>query len=108
MHKEKSWTAPYTARSHSSSSSILTTFDGGVARGFEDIPQMERAVAVHMYAQNAAIWRNRPRLPSKACKVTAALTAKAYSAAGQAASALHAMTILQVQPSQGTETNARE
>ncbi len=37
-----------------------------------------------------------PRLPSKACKLTAALAAKAYSAAGQAASALHAMAILQV------------
>ena len=46
--------------------------------------------------QNAATWRNRPRLPSKACKLTAALAAKAYSAAGQAASALHAMAILQV------------
>ncbi len=42
-----------------------------------------------------APWRNRPRLPSKACKLTAALAAKAYSAAGQAASALHAMAILQ-------------
>ncbi len=40
--------------------------------------------------------RNRPRLPSKTCKLTAALAAKAYSAAGQAASALRAMAILQV------------
>ncbi|KAL0173560.1 hypothetical protein M9458_029528, partial [Cirrhinus mrigala] len=46
--------------------------------------------------QNAAAWRNRPRLPSKACKLSSALAAKAYSAAGQAASALHAMDILQV------------
>ncbi len=43
------------------------------------------AVAVHLCPRNAATWRNRPRLPSKA-----------YSAAGQAASALHAMAILQV------------
>ncbi len=54
------------------------------------------AVAVHLCPRNAATWRNRPRLPSKACKLTAALAAKAYSAAGQAASALHAMAILQV------------
>ncbi len=40
--------------------------------------------------------RNRPRLPSKACKLTATLVAKAYSAAGQAASVLYAMAILQV------------
>ncbi len=56
----------------------------------------ERAVAVHLCPRNAATWRNRPRLPSKACKLTAALAAKSYSAAGQAASALHAMAILQV------------
>ncbi len=34
--------------------------------------------------------------PVQACKLTTALAAKAYSAAGQAASALHAMAILQV------------
>ncbi len=64
--------------------------------GGTGIPQVERAVAVHLCPRNAATWRNRPRLPSKACKLTAALAAKAYSAAGQAASALHAMAILQV------------
>ncbi len=75
---------------------VLTTLDGGVARGYAGIPQVERAVAVHLCPWNAATWRNRPRLPSKACKLTAALAAKAYSAAGQAASPLHAMAILQV------------
>ncbi len=49
-----------------------------------------------MCPQNAATWWNRPRLPSKACKLTAALAAKAYSAADLAGSALHAMAILQV------------
>ncbi len=88
--------APFTARSRSSASSVLTTLDGGVARGYAGIPQVERAVAVHLCPRNAATWRNRPCLPSKACKLTAALVAKAYSAAGQAASALHTMAILQV------------
>ncbi len=98
VHEEltKSWMAPFTARSRSSASSILTTLDGGVSRGYADIPQVERVVAVHLCPRNAATWRNRPRLPSKACKLTAALAAKAYSAGGQAASALHAMAILQV------------
>ncbi len=98
VHEEltKSWMAPFTARSPSSASSILTTLDGGVARGYAGIPQVERAIAVHLCPRNAATWRNRPRLPSKACKLIAALAAKAYSAAGQAASALHAMAILQV------------
>ncbi len=77
VHEEltKSWMALFTARNHSSAS----------------IP-----FVVHLCPRNAATWRNRPRLPSKACKLTAALVAKAYSAAGQAASALHAMAILQV------------
>ncbi len=98
VHEEltSSWMAPFTARSRSSASSVLTTLDGGVARGYAGIPKVERAVAVHLCPWNAAAWRNRPRLPSKACKLTAALAAKAYSAAGQAASALHAMAILQV------------
>ncbi len=92
VHEEltSSWMAPFTARSRSSASSVLTTLDGGVARGYAGIPQVERAVAVHLCPRNAATWRNRPRLPSKACKLTAALAA---SAVGQAASA---MAILQV------------
>ncbi len=98
VHEEltSSWMAPFTARSRSSASSVLTTLEGGVARGYAGIPQVERAVAVHLCPRNAATWRNRPRLPSKACKLTATLEAKAYSAAGQAASALHAIAILQV------------
>ncbi len=64
VHEEltKSWMAPFTARSRSSASSVLTTLDGGVARGYAGIPQVERAVAVHLCPQNAATWRNRPRL----------------------------------------------
>ncbi len=77
---------PFTARSRSSVSSVLTTLDGGAARGYAGIPKVERAVAVHLCLRNAATWRNRPHLPSKACKLTAALVA----------SALHAMAILQV------------
>ncbi len=92
VHEElmKSWMTPFKARSHSSASSVLTTLDGGAASLYVGIPQGERA------ARNAATWRNRPRLPSKACKLTAALAAKVYSAARQAASALHTMAILQV------------
>ncbi len=87
VHEEvtKSWMAPFTARSPSSASSILTTLNGGVARGYAGIPQVERAITVHLCPRNAATWRNRPRLPSKACKLDS-----------QAASALQAMTILQV------------
>ncbi len=64
--------------------------------GTRAFPRWRERFAVHLCPRNAATWRNRPRLPSKACKLTAALAAKDYSAAGQAASALHAMAILQV------------
>ncbi len=46
--------------------------------------------------QGAAAWWGNPRLPSRACKFSSTLTAKAYSAAGQAASALHVMALLHV------------
>ncbi|KAL0194596.1 hypothetical protein M9458_008168, partial [Cirrhinus mrigala] len=96
VHEEltKTWRAPYTAHLRLSTS-LLTTLDGEVARGYVDVPQVERAVAVHLCPQNAATWRNCPRLPSKACKLSSALAAKAYSTEGQAASALHAMAIHQ-------------
>ncbi len=105
VHEEltKSWMAPFTARSRSSASSILTTLDGGVAKGYVGIPQVERAIVVHLCPRNTATWRNRLRLPSKACKLTATLAAKAYSAAGKAASALHAMAILQVHQAKALE-----
>ncbi len=99
VHEEltSSWMAPFTARSRSSASSVLTTLDGGVARGYAGIPQVERAVAVHLCPRNAATWRNRPRLPSKACKLTAALAAKAYGCCRpRQPPPLHAMAILQV------------
>ncbi|KAI2648080.1 hypothetical protein H4Q32_018083 [Labeo rohita] len=84
VHEEltKTWKAPYSARTHSGSS-LLTTLDDGAARGYMDVPQVERPVAVQLCPQNAATWRNRPRLPSKACKLSAALAVKAHSAAGQ-------------------------
>ncbi len=71
VHEEvtKSWMVTCTARSRSSPSSVLTTLNGGAARGYMDIPQVERAVAVHLCPQNAATWRNCPRLPSKAWKL---------------------------------------
>ncbi|KAI2648082.1 ORF V: Enzymatic polyprotein [Labeo rohita] len=89
------WRAPYSARSRPTSSA-LATLDGGAARGYEGVPQVERAVAVHLCPQDAATWRGSPRLPSKACRLLSALTDRAYSAAGQAATALHAMATLQV------------
>ncbi len=77
VHEEltKSWMAPFMARSSSSVPSVLATLDGGAARGYAEVAQVERAIAGHLCPRNEA---------------------KAYSAMGQAASALHAMAILQV------------
>ncbi|XP_051564216.1 uncharacterized protein LOC127446923 [Myxocyprinus asiaticus] len=99
VHEEltKSWEAPFTARPRLRSSPALTTLDGGAARGYTAIPPVDKALAVHLCPQSAATWRGHPKLLSKPCRLTSSLTAKAYSAAGQAASALHAMALLQVQ-----------
>ncbi len=43
-----SWTAPFTARNLSGGSSSLTTLDGGAARGYMEIPPVERSVAMQL------------------------------------------------------------
>ncbi len=98
VHEEvtRSWKAPFSARNRPTASSVLTTLDGGAAQGYVEVPPVERAIAMRLCPQGAAAWRGNPRLPSRACKFSSALTAKAYGAAGQAASALHAMALLQV------------
>ncbi|KAL0172912.1 hypothetical protein M9458_033223, partial [Cirrhinus mrigala] len=98
VHEEltKSWKAPLMARSRYANSPSLTTLDGGPARRYTEVPQVERAIAMHLSPQNAASWRGHPRLPSRACKFSSALVAKAYAASGQAVSTLRAMAILQV------------
>ncbi len=44
----------------------------------------------------ASTLRGEPCLPSRACKLSSGLTGSAYRACGEAASALHAMALLQV------------
>ncbi len=58
-----SWTAPFTARNRSSGSSSLTTLDGGAARGYMEIPPVERSVAMQLCPNTAATWRGNPLLP---------------------------------------------
>ncbi len=96
VHEEvtRSWKAPFSARNRPSASSGPRVC--GVAQGYVEVPPVERAIAMQLCPQGAAAWRGNPRLPSRACKFSSALTAKAYGAAGQAASALHAMALLQV------------
>ncbi len=74
--------------------SSLTTLDGGTAKGYTRIPPVERAVAMQLCPNST--WRGEPSLPSRACKHSSDLTGRAYQACGEAASALHAMALLQV------------
>ncbi len=90
------WTAPFTARNRSSGSSSLATLDGGAARGYTEVPPVERSVAMQLCPRTASTWRGNPLLPSRACRHSSALTGSAYAACGEAASALHAMALLQV------------
>ncbi|KAI2661008.1 DNA damage-inducible protein 1 [Labeo rohita] len=92
----KSWKAPFSARTQYTYTSSLTTLKDGPARGYTEVPQVERAVAMHLCPQNTATLRGRLRIPSTACKFSWALVVKACTASKQAASVLHAMAILQV------------
>ncbi len=96
VHEELTgtWKAPFTARNRAGGPSSLTTLDGGVAKGYTRIPPVERAVAMQLCPNST--WRGEPSLPSRPCKHSSDLTGRAYQACGEAASALHAMALLQV------------
>ncbi len=110
VHEEltKSWTTPFTARSHSSPSSILTTLNSWAARGYVDVPHVERAVAVHLCPQNATTWRNRLCLPSKAYKMTAYKTSlQSLQCCGPGRLCPACNGYPAGPPSQGTDTNTQ-
>ncbi len=98
VHEEltRSWKAPFTARNKPCGSSPLTTLDGGAALGYTGIPSVERSVAMQLCPTVASTLWGEPCLPSRACKYSSGLTGSAYRACGEAASALHAMALLQV------------
>ncbi len=98
VHEEltRSWKAPFTARNKPCGSSPLTTLDGGAALGYTGIPSVERSVAMQLCPTVASTLRGEPCLPSRACKYSSGLTGSSYRACGEAASALHAMALLQV------------
>ncbi|KAI2646291.1 Platelet glycoprotein V [Labeo rohita] len=98
VHKEltRSWRAPYSARLRTSSSSALTSVDGAEDKGYEKLPPLDESVAAHLCPPTAIGWKAKASHPSKPCRTTSALAGRAYTSAGQAASALHSMAILQV------------
>ncbi|ROI48126.1 hypothetical protein DPX16_0815 [Anabarilius grahami] len=66
------------------------------ARGYEHLPPLDEAVAAHLCPPAAVGWKWKRALPSKPCRTTSTLAGRAYTSAGQAASALHTMAIFQV------------
>ncbi|KAL0165753.1 hypothetical protein M9458_037597, partial [Cirrhinus mrigala] len=91
-----SWRAPYSACLRASSSSALTSVDGAEDKGYEKLPPLNESVAAHLCPPTAIGWKTKASHPSKPCRTTSALAGRAYTSAGQAASALHSMAILQV------------
>ncbi len=60
------------------------------------MPQLDESVAVHLCPPTAIGWKAKASHPSKPCRTTSALAGRSYASAGQAASALHSMAVLQV------------
>ncbi|CAM4714568.1 unnamed protein product [Leuciscus chuanchicus] len=97
LHEEvaKSWNAPYSARVRPAVSLAFSAVDDAKNKGYLSLPPVEEAIAAHLCPPSAGR-RAKPALPSKACRTTSSLLRRAFSAAGQAASALHTMATLQI------------
>ncbi len=90
----KTWSAPQSARVHSNTQAMFSHVDGAEAHGYVRSPPVEETVAAHLCPAAAKSLGPDISLPSKPCRTTAHLANKAYD--GEAASALHAMAVLQV------------
>ncbi len=60
------------------------------------MPQLDESVAAHLCPPTAIGWKAKASHPSKPCRTTSALAGRSYASAGQVASALHSMVVLQV------------
>ncbi len=92
----KTWSAPQSACVHSNTQAIFSHVDGAEAHGYVRSPPVEETVAAHLCPAAAKTLGSDISLPSKPCKTTAHIANKAYASDGEAASALHAMAVLQV------------
>ncbi len=98
VHDEltRSWRSPYSARLRTSASSAITIIDSAEEKRYERMPQLDESVAAHLCPPTAIGWKAKASHPSKSCRTTSALAGRSYASAGQAASALHTMMVLQV------------
>lgn len=75
-----------------SASSALTTFDDAD----EKLPHLDESVATHLCPLTAIGWKVKVAHSSTPCKTTSAIAGRAYISAGQVASALPTMAVLQL------------
>ncbi len=93
----KFWCAPYPSRIRPSASTALTSVDVAEEKEYERLPPLDESVATHLYPSMAIGWKAWASHPSKPCRATRGFgCGRAYSAAGQAALALHSMAVFQV------------
>ncbi|CAM4569325.1 unnamed protein product [Leuciscus chuanchicus] len=92
----KSWAAPQSARTLASTQAMFAPVDDAEVHGYLHMPPVEETVAAHLCPNSTPALGSDRTLPSKPCRFTAHQADKAYGAAGEAVSALHAMAILQV------------
>ncbi len=98
VHEEvtRSWRAPFLPETGLVPPPSSPPSTVGRPKGMWRSPQLSAPLQCSSARRALPPGGGNPRLPSRTCKFSSALTAKAYSAAGQAASALHAMALLQV------------
>ncbi|XDV35991.1 hypothetical protein PO909_005845 [Leuciscus waleckii] len=101
VHEEvsRSWKASQSSRDRSMAFSDFPPLDGAAAQGYTGVPSVERSVAMQLCPPSTSS-RGDPKHPSKACRFSSTMVAKSYRAAGQEATSLHAMAILQVYQAQ--------
>lgn len=97
VHEEilRSCRSPHSARGQPVGTCLLSTVDGADHLGYNKPPPVEESVVAHL-CPTARGWKSTPLLPSKPCRATAHFAEKANMAAGQVASAIHTMAVLQV------------
>ncbi len=81
---------------NATSFSAFTSVDGAEEKGYNSLSPLDESVAVYLCSPTAIGWKAKAAHPSKLCRTTSAFAERAYSSAGQTASALHSMVILQV------------
>ncbi len=96
LHDEvaRSWNRPYSSRVFVPSTSIYSTIVDAKARGYMMMPQIEETLAGYLSPGSSSSLK-KATLPTKPCRVTSSLVAKAFQAADQAGAALHTMAVLE-------------